>query len=75
MGIIYTPVARTTNSNHMFGRYPDLARYLEVNRSKQLWVPDITYICISYDFNYLSLIADAYSKKIMGYCLQSLAYL
>jgi transposase InsO family protein len=61
--------ARTTNSNHMFRRYPDLAKDLEVVRSEQLWVSDITYICISYDFNYLSLITDAYSKKIMGYCL------
>jgi putative transposase len=60
---------RTTNSNHMFRRYPDLAKNLEVVRSEQLWVSDITYICISYDFNYLSLITDAYSKKIMGYCL------
>ena len=60
---------RTTNSNHLFRRYPDLAKNLEVIRSEQLWVSDITYICISYDFNYLSLITDAYSKKIMGYCL------
>lgn len=60
---------RTTNSNHMFRRYPDLAKDLEVIRSEQLWVSDITYICINYDFNYLSLITDAYSKKIMGYCL------
>ena len=60
---------RTTNSNHIFRRYPDLAKNLEVIRSEQLWVSDITYICISYDFNYLSLITDAYSKKIMGYCL------
>ncbi|WP_426671961.1 IS3 family transposase [Mucilaginibacter sp. McL0603] len=60
---------RTTNSNHVFRRYPDLAKNLEVVRSEQLWVSDITYISISYDFNYLSLITDAYSKKIMGYCL------
>lgn len=61
--------ARTTNSKHMFRRYPDLVKDLEAIRSEQLWVADITYICISYDFNYLSLITDAYSKKIMGYCL------
>ncbi|MDB5284431.1 MAG: hypothetical protein JWO06_3506 [Bacteroidota bacterium] len=60
---------RTTQSNHMYWKYPDLARSLEINRSEQLWVADITYICISYDFNYLSLITDAYSRKIMGYCL------
>jgi transposase InsO family protein len=53
----------------MFWKYPDLAKDIEVIRPEQLWVADITYICISYDFNYLSLITDAYSKRIMGYCL------
>lgn len=61
--------ARTTYSNHMFWKYPDLAKGIEIIRIEQLWVADITYICISYDFNYLSLITDAYSRKIMGYCL------
>ncbi len=28
-----------------------------------------THIYVGYDFNYLSLITDAYSKKIVGYCL------
>jgi transposase InsO family protein len=61
---------KTTQSNHhWFRRYPDLTKELEVNQAEQLWVSDITYICIGYDFNYLSLITDAYSKKIMGYCL------
>lgn len=61
---------KTTQSNHhWFRRYPDLTKELEVKNSEQLWVSDITYICIGYDFNYLSLITDAYSKKIMGYCL------
>lgn len=60
---------RTTQSNHWFRRYPNLIKQLEPDRSEQLWVADITYICIGYDFNYLSLITDAYSRKIMGYCL------
>ena len=61
---------KTTQSNHhWFRKYPDLTKELEVTYSEQLWVSDITYICIGYDFNYLSLITDAYSKKIMGYCL------
>lgn len=62
---------RTTQSNHWFRRYPNLIKDLAVTRSNQLWVSDITYICIGYDFNYLSLITDAYSRKIMGYCLHS----
>lgn len=60
---------KTTQSNHWFRRYPNLTKDLEVKQSEQLWVADITYICIGYDFNYLSLITDAYSRKIMGYCL------
>ena len=60
---------KTTQSNHWFRRYPNLIKKLEIAQSEQLWVADITYISVGYDFNYLSLITDAYSKKIMGYCL------
>ena len=60
---------RTTQSNHLLRRYPDLARHVLTNRPEQLWVSDITFICIGYGFNYLSLVTDAYSRKIMGYCL------
>lgn len=50
-------------------KYPNLIRELVLARSEQLWVADITYLCVGYDFNYLSLITDAYSKKIVGYHL------
>jgi putative transposase len=46
-----------------------MTKNLIVTHPEQLWVTDITYICIGYDFNYLSIITDAYSKQIMGYCL------
>jgi putative transposase len=46
-----------------------LTKNREINGPEQLWVADMTYISIGYDFNYLSLITDAYSKRIMGYCL------
>jgi transposase InsO family protein len=35
----------------------------------QLWVSDITYIVIGNGFGYLSLITDAFSRKIVGFCL------
>ena len=60
---------KTTQSNHWFRRYPNLIKKLEITKPEQAWVADITYISIGYDFNYLSLITDAYSKKIMGHCL------
>ncbi|RAJ19953.1 integrase-like protein [Pedobacter cryoconitis] len=36
---------------------------------EQLWVSDITYIRTLQGFSYLSLITDAYSRKIVGYSL------
>lgn len=60
---------KTTNSNHMYRKYPNLIRNLELTRSNQLWVSDITYIRTRMGFVYLSLITDAYSKKIVGWCL------
>jgi putative transposase len=38
-------------------------------RANQLWVSDITYIRTGKDFAYLSLVTDAYSRKIIGFCL------
>lgn len=59
----------TTDSNHRFKKYPNLIRDLMLNNSGQLWVSDITYIRTGSGFNYLSLITDAYSRKIIGYSL------
>ncbi len=61
--------ARTTFSCHRFRKYPDLIKDLVVDRPEQLWVSDITYIRIKQDFAYLSLVTDAYSRKIIGFSL------
>ena len=60
---------KTTNSKHWMKKYPNLIREMEINAPEQVWVCDLTYICVGFDFNYLSLITDAYSKKIVGYHL------
>lgn len=59
----------TTNSNHFYRKYPNIVRDLQPDRSGQLWVSDITYIRTELGFVYLSLITDAYSKKVVGWCL------
>jgi len=59
----------TTDSRHRFKKYPNLIRDLLLTGSGQLWVSDITYIRSGSGFSYLSLITDAYSRKIVGYCL------
>ncbi len=61
--------ARTTWSDHWLRKYPNLIKGLIVDAPNQLWVSDITYIRLVNDFSYLSLITDAYSRKIVGYCL------
>ena len=59
----------TTDSNHPYRRYPNLVKELQPMRPDQLWVSDITYIRLIDDFCYLSMITDAYSRRIVGYCL------
>lgn len=58
---------KTTLSKHWMKKYPNLIKNIEVTKPEQLWVSDITYIQTEQGHNYLSLITDAYSKKIMGY--------
>ena len=58
---------RTTNSNHHFRRYPDLAKSFTPLKAHELWVCDITYIPLKNRFAYLFLITDAYSRKIVGF--------
>ena len=60
----------TTNSNHWFRKYPNLLiDAFTPTKPGQLWVSDITYLRLEERFIYLALITDAYSRKIVGYCL------
>ena len=62
----------TTNSFHRFYKYPNKTEGLILSRRNQLWVTDITYvrlIDVKGEFAYLTLITDAYSRKIVGWCL------
>lgn len=58
---------KTTNSYHYFHKYNNLVKGLEVTKSNQVWVSDITYIRTVKGFCYLALITDMYSRKIVGY--------
>jgi putative transposase len=59
----------TTLSRHRFKKYPNIIRDFIPIAPNQLWVSDITYIHLSNSFAYLSLITDAYSRKIVGFYL------
>lgn len=59
----------TTLSRHRFKRYPNIIHDFIPTAPNQLWVSDITYIHLADGFAYLSLITDAYSRKIVGFYL------
>jgi putative transposase len=62
-------VPKTTFSSHWYRKHPNLIVNMPVLKPNSLWVSDITYITLKDDFAYLSLVTDAYSRKIAGYHL------
>ena len=60
---------KTTDSNHPYKRYSNLAKGFIPTEPNQLWRSDITYICILTGFVYLAVILDAFSRKVIGYAL------
>ena len=63
----------TTNSNHIYFKYPNLVKELVITYVNQLWVCDITYIYTVDDkFCYLHLVTDAFSRMVIGYVLRLL---
>lgn len=59
----------TTNSRHGYLVYSNLAGKVEVTRTNQLWVADITYIRLREEFVYLAVVLDAYSRRVIGWAL------
>ena len=57
----------TTNSHHRFRKHKNLILDYQINKPNKVWVADITYIGNRANPCYLSLITDAYSKKIVGH--------
>jgi len=57
----------TTDSHHRFRKHKNLILDMPITKPEQVWVSDITYIGKREKPCYLSLVTDAYSKKIMGY--------
>ena len=62
---------KTTDSHHRFYRHPNLLKegpgQIVPTGPEQVWVADITYLPTAEQVAYLSLVTDAYSRKIVGY--------
>jgi len=59
----------TTDSDHEFEVYLNLASRMKLTGMNQLWVADITYIRLKKEFVYLAVILDAFSRKVVGWAL------
>ncbi|QHW01093.1 IS3 family transposase [Spirosoma endbachense] len=58
---------KTTDSDHDLEKYPNQVKELKPDGVGQLWVSDLSYIRVGIGFAYLSVIMDAYSRKIVGW--------
>lgn len=58
---------RTTFSKHWMRKYPNLLKEITADRAEKVFVSDITYLESDEGVHYLSLVTDAFTRKIMGY--------
>jgi putative transposase len=62
---------KTTDSKHWLKKHPNLLVTEKVDRVEQVFVSDITYVKSCERTHYLSLVTDAFSRRIMGYHLSA----
>jgi len=59
----------TTDSEHTFTVYSNLAQYIKVETINQLWVADMTYIRLGREFVYMAVVLDVFSRRVVGWSL------
>lgn len=62
---------RTTDSNHLYKKYPNLIKGITAQYPNHIWASDITYIWIEGGVCYLHLLTDLYSHAVLGWILAS----
>ena len=62
-------VPATTDSQHGWRVWPNLARGLVTRNLNQLWVADITYVHLQEEFVYIAVLLDAHSRRVIGWAL------
>lgn len=68
--LLLSPQRRRTKTTRAgLWRCPNLLPELTLTAPRQLWVGDITYLCLQHGFAYLALLTDAYSRFIVGFDL------
>ncbi len=62
-------VPATTDSQHGWRVWPNLARGLVTRNLNELWVADITYVRLREEFVYVAVVLDAHSRRVIGWAL------
>jgi transposase InsO family protein len=70
LAIRYRKYILTTDSQHDYPVYLNLAARMTVTGINQLWVADITYIRLRVEFVFLAVVIDRYSRKAIGWALE-----
>jgi transposase InsO family protein len=60
---------KTTDSAHGWRVYPNRVKGQRPTGINQILVADITYIRLGREFIYLATVMDAYSRRVVGWCL------
>lgn len=62
----------TTDSNHDEAVAPELlGRDFVTTEPNQVWVGDITYLCVGASWAYLAVLVDLFSRRVVGWALDS----
>lgn len=69
LAIRYRKFILTTDSQHDYPVYVNLAARLTVTGIDQLWIADITYIRLRTEFVFLAVVIDRFSRKTIGWAL------
>jgi len=73
-GLLIQPIRRyvqTTMSRHWLRKWPNLMKTALIEKPDTVWVSDITYIKTLQGNCYLNMVTDAYSRKIVGYAVDT----
>ena len=62
-------ICYTTNSQHGYGRSPNLVAERVAAVPDEIWVSDITYIRLHREFIYLAVVMDVFTRTIRGWNL------
>ena len=61
------PKPKTSIKNKAHATYPYLLKDMEIAKSNQVWMVDITYLSLNRGFVYLVALIDVYSRYIVGW--------